>query len=326
MTIATCLSILCLLFPSVLFGQPAKHQVPPFLVDETYRLSRQCYFFQEYATIKQKNRWYVLGVFLSREAVPSGGGTRSEVSPQSPCGSKPAQLRLYRLVSDTTVAFCDSVVINSYSVSIRGATDFDGSGLHKIQIQQACNPPKGAQQPLLCYAISLFEITQKARFRSLLRLGDVPEQWVDDQPTGRPLEPVMSEHLDKSVYPELLAIDDFFEGDPAFRADDFPKVTLIYAWGDKGKVFKNASDKFSYRFQPITQISRLPDNMNLVTVVEMVMTLAAVKRFDDANKLMDLNLTPDRFSQWRAEAPERGAAIVMERIKEKLGRCIARYK
>jgi hypothetical protein len=326
MPIVIRLIILVLLIPPTLCGQNTRRQVPPFLIDETYRLSRQCYFFQEYATLKQKNKWYVLGMFLSREAVRPGGGKKIEVSPQSPCGSKLPQVRLYRLVNDTTVVFCDSVLINTYSISFGAVADFDGSGIHKLQIQQACNPPQSGLPPLLCYAISLLEVTEKAKFRSLLRLGDVPERWANDQPTGLPLEPVVSEHLDKSVYPELLAIDDFFEGDPAFRADDFPKITLIYAWDAKGKVFKNASDQFSYRFQPLLEISRMPDNTKLVTVMEKVLALAAVKRFDDAKKLMDFNLTPDRFSQWRAEAPERGAAISLERIKEKLGRCIARYK
>ncbi len=309
------LLLLSLIITVSLHTSPAQNrQAPPFLIDEIFRLTKQCYFFQEYATLKQKNRWYVLATFLSREAV------------QSPCGPKLPQVRLYRLVNDTTVAFSDSVLINSYSASLGVASDWDNSGLYKLLVQHACNPPQSSLPPLLCYALSVFEITGKAKFRNLIRLGDVPERWKDEHSAGIPLEPVVTEHLDKTQYPELLAIDDFFEGDPAFRADDFPKVTLIYAWDPKAKVFKNASEKFPHRFQPPSEIVSMPNNTKLVTVVEKVLMLAAVKRFDDAKKLMDLNMAPDRFSLWRAEAPERGAAISPERLKEKLTRCITRYK
>jgi hypothetical protein len=60
--------------------------------------------------------------------------------------------------------------------------------------------------------------------------------------------------------------------------------------------------------------------------VEQVLALAAVKRFADARKFMNLNLTPENFSRWRAEAPDRGGAITRERILQKIEHCIARYK
>jgi hypothetical protein len=301
-------------------------QAPLFLLDEVFRLTRQCYFFQEYATFEQKNKWYIFAVFLSREAVRPALGTKAPVSPQSPCGPKLPQVRLYRFVNDTTVAFCDSVFINSYSASLGGVTAFDNSGLQKIMINQACNPSQGALAPLLCYALSMFEITEKAKFRSLLTIGNVPERWVNDQPSGRPLEPVVSDNLDKTISPELLAVDDFFEGDPAFRADDFPKITLVYAWDEKAKAFKNKSDQFPGKLAPSAEIARMSEDTKLVTIMERVMVLAAVKRMDDAKKLMDLNMSPERFSRWKAETPERGLARALDRLKEKLTRCIARYE
>jgi hypothetical protein len=310
---------------SLVASAQRNRQAPPFLLDEVFRLSRQCYFFQEYATLEQKNEWYILAVFLSREAVRPGSGTKVAVSPQSPCGPKLPQVRLYRFINDTTVAFCDSIFINSYSVSIGGASAFDNSGLQKIFFNQACNPPQGAGAPLLCHALSVFEITENAKFRNLLSIGNVPERWMNDQPTGHPLEPVVSDNLDKTIYPELLAVDDFFEGDPAFRVDDFPKITLVYAWDAKANAFKNKSDQFPGKLAPPAEITRMPEDARLVTIMEGVMVLAAVKRMDDAKKLMDLNMTPERFSRWKAETPERGVALALDRLKGKLTRCIARY-
>jgi hypothetical protein len=301
-------------------------QAPPFLLDEVFRLTRQCYFFQEYATFEQKNKWYILAVFLSREAVRPASGTKAAVSPQSPCDPKLPQVRLYRFVNDTTVVFCDSVFINSYRASVGGASAFDNSGLQKIMINQACNPSEGALAPLLCYTLSVFEITEKSEFRNLLSIGNVPERWMNDQPTGRPLEPVVSDNLDKTIYPELLAVDDFFEGDPAFRVDDFPKITLVYSWDPKAKAFKHKSDQFPGKFAASAEIARMPDDAKLVTIMERVMVLAAVKRMDDAKKLMNLNITPERISRWKTETPERSVALALDRLKHKLTRCIERYE
>ncbi len=312
-----------LLFPLVASSQ-SNRQAPPLLLNEVYRLAGQCYFFQEYATLEQKNKWYVLALFLSRETVRSG--SKAAVSPQSSCGPKPPQVRLYRVKNDTTIVFCDSVLIDSYSASIGMASAFDDSGLQKLVINQACNPLRSAQAPLLCYALSVFEITSREKFRNLLTIGNLPERWANGHPTGRPLEPVVTEDIDKTIYPELLAVDDFFEGDPAFRADDFPKITLVYAWDPKANAFKNKSEQFPGKFAAPVEIARMPDEAKLVTIIDKVMALAAVKRIEDARKFMDLNLTPERFVQWREQAPERGSSIAMERIKELLVRCIARYK
>jgi hypothetical protein len=319
------LSIALTCLPLLGFAQ-RNRQAPQVLLDEVFQLSRHCYFFQEYATLEQKNEWYIVAVFLSREAVRPASGAKAAASTQSQCGAELPQVRLYRLVNDTTVAFCDSVFINSYSASMGGVSAFDNSGLHKIMINQQCNPPSGAPAPLLCYALSAFEITEKGKFRNLLSIGNVPERWVNGQPTGRPLEPVVSQNLDKTIYPELLAVDDFFEGDPAFRADDFPKATLVYAWDAKAKTFKHKSDQFPGHFAAPSEIARMSDDAKLVSIMERVMVLAAVKRMDDAKKLMDLNLTPERFSRWKKETPERGVAIALERLKQKLISCIARYQ
>lgn len=301
-------------------------QAPPFLLDEVFRLSQQCYFFQEYATIEQMDTWYVLTVFLSREAIPLASGAKAAASPQSPCGPKLPQVRLYRFVNDTTVALSDSTFIEGFSASMGGASDFDNSGLQKIIINNRCNPPEGALAPILCQVLSLFEISEKAKLRSLLAVEDVPERWVNGHPTGRPLEPVVSDNIDKTVYPELLAVDDFFEGDPAFRIDDFPKVTLVYAWEEKAKMFKHRSEQFPGKLAAPREITRLPDGTHIVTIMERVMTLAAVQRMDDARKMMDLNLTPDRFSKWKSETPERGVALDLDRLKRKLTHCIERYR
>jgi hypothetical protein len=317
------IAITCL--PLVASSQKNR-QAPPFLLDEVFRLARQCYFFQEYATLEQKSRWYILVVFLSREAVRPASGTKAVVSPHSLCGPQLPQVRLYRFVNDTTVTFCDSVFINSYSASVGGASVFDNSGLQKIMINHACNPPQEALAPLLCYALSVFEITETAEFRSLLSIGNVPERWMNGQPTGGPLEPVVSEDLDKTIYPELLAVDDFFEGDPAFRIDDFPKITLVYAWDAQAKVFKHKSDQFPSKLAAPAEIARMSEDATLVSIMEGVMVLAALKRMDDAKKLMDLNLTPERFSRWKTETPGRGVALALDRLKEKLILCIARYQ
>ncbi len=316
-------SVALLLFPLVASSQ-SNRQAPPLLLDEVYRLAGQCYFFQEYATLEQKNKWYVLALFLSRETVRSG--SKAALSPQSSCGPKPPQVRLYKFMNDTTIVFCDSVLIDSYSASIGMASTFDDSGLQKLVINQACNPPRTAQAPLLCYTLSVFEITSKEKFRNLLTVGNVPERWANGHPTGHPLEPVVTEDIDKTIYPELLAVDDFFEGDPAFRADDFPKITLVYAWDPKANTFKNKSERFPGKLTVPAEIARMSNEARLVTVMDGVMALAAVKRLDDAKKFMDLNMTPERFMQWREQTPERGSSIAMERIKELLVRCIARYK
>lgn len=69
----------------------------------------------------------------------------------------------------------------------------------------------------------------------------------------------------------------------------------------------------------------MSDDAKLITIMEGVMVLAAVKRMDDAKKLMDLNMTPGRFSRWKEETPERGVALALDRLKQKLANCIARY-
>ena len=171
----------------------------------------------------------------------------------------------------------------------------------------------------------MYEVILHEQLRKTILLGNVPEQGVDGRLQGEPLEPVHSLNLNKDPYPELLAVDDFFESDPAFRSDDFPKITLIYTWDDSVRVFKHRSERFPSRFNIPDLSQPLPDSIELVDLIQRVMTLAAVKRCHEARALMILGFTADRLDMWKAEAPARTKHIKLDRLQSKLELCIRRY-
>ena len=64
----------------------------------------------------------------------------------------------------------------------------------------------------------------------------------------------------------------------------------------------------------------------MTEIMQRVMSLAAIGKMEDAEKLMETGMTPDRFDRWRDHAPERGAFIDRDRLLEKLRTCIDRYR
>ena len=326
-----CISLCCFILVAGVFipvAAQTRGQSPQYLAEEVYRLTDQCYYFQEYAELAQGGVSYVLATFLARDAIRTRGWVKNHPGPGAaqPCGTPPPQIRLYRFVSDTTVEFLDSAFVQTYSLSLGVGADFDNSGTLKVMFNHACRIEQGQMSPLLCYAFSVFEITKDGRLRNVNVPPNVPERWVNGEPTGRALEPVVSDNLDKTPYPELLAVDDFFEGDPAFRQDDFPKITLIYSWDDTAKVFVQRSGRFPNKFRIPDPSLPLPDSLAMTEVMQRVMSLSAVGDLNDAMQLMETGLMPDRFDRWRTHAPERSAFIDRGRLVEKLRTCIDRYR
>ncbi len=312
----------CIVAPSVR-SQSRAPQAPTVLLDETYRMAKDCYYFKDYRIIKQNGRSYVLAAFVDREAIAPKGSTGLSAAP---CGKRLPQVRLYRVVNDSTVAVKDSVFLDKASISFALAADFDGSGTTKFVISGACKPPEGMLVPLLCYSLSIYEVTKEERLRSVLVAGNVPQRYRRGAPQGVPLEPVVTDNIDKTPYPECLAVDDFFEGDPAFRPDDFPRVTLLYTWDVKEKVYKHHSDLYPHRFALPVSLDSLAADLSLTHFMEQVMSLAAVGRHENARRLMDLGLTQERIENWKRKDPARAQHIDAERLRSALLTCIERYK
>ncbi len=281
-------------------------------------MTKDCYYFKDYRVIKQNKRRYVLAAFVDREAIAAK-------SPAGPCGKRVQQVRLYRVVNDTTVALRDSVLLDKDNISFAFAADFDGSGTTKFVVSSACKPPEGTMAPLLCYSLSIYEVTNGEKLRSVLVAGNVPQHYRRGVPQGTPLEPVVTENIDKTPYPECLAVDDFFEGDPAFRADDFPRITLLYTWDVKEKVYKHRSDLYPHRFALPVRLDSLPADLSLTHFMEQVMSLAAVGKREDAQRLMDLGLTHERIGYWKSKDPARAQHIEADRLRSALVTCIERY-
>lgn len=304
-------------------SQSRTPQAPPVLLDETYRMAKDCYYFRDYRIITQNTRRYVLAAFVTRDAIAAKSSAGTSVSP---CGKRLQQVRLYRVVNDTTVAVKDSMLLDKDNISFALAADFDGSGTTKFVISNSCKPPEGAMTPLLCYSLSIFEVTKDEKLRSVLVAGKVPQHYRRGVPQGTPLEPVVTDNIDKSPYPECLAVDDFFEGDPAFRPDDFPRVTLLYTWDVQEKVYKHHSDLYPHRFALPVQLDSIPPDVSLTHFMEQVMSLAAVGRREDAQRLMDLGLTQERMEYWKSKDPTRAQHIEADRLRAALQTCIERYK
>lgn len=113
-------------------------QAPQYLAEEVYRLTNQCYYFQEYAELAQGGASYVLATFLGKDATRTRGWVKNpEPGAGQPCGTPPPQIRLYRFSSDTTVEALDSAFVPTYSLSLGVAADFDNSGTLKIMFNHA---------------------------------------------------------------------------------------------------------------------------------------------------------------------------------------------
>lgn len=308
------------------FAQWKGSQAPPYLANEIFRLSKECYYFKEFLLIKQNKQHYIVASFLNREAIGNRADDKALAKPDSPCGKRLQQLRLYRWVNDKKPMFKDSLFIDEFTIALGNAADFDQSGTTKLIINNLCNPPQGQAAPLLCYSFSIHEITKQEKFRNALLIGNVPERYINGQPQGYPLEPVVTDNFDKTPFPECLAVDDFWEGDPAFRSDDFPKVTLLYTWDNTAKVYKHHSDKFIQRFTLPVSLDSIPDNLHLVTFMENAMSIAAIGKHEEALKYIDAGLTKERVDGWKAKDDQRASHIELERLRSKLLLCIARYK
>jgi hypothetical protein len=316
------LFVLCIDAASVR-SQARMTQAPAVLLDETYRMAKACYYFKDYRVIKQNGVSYVLAAFVAPEAMAPKG---SEGISAAPCGKRLPQVRLYKVVNDSTVAVKDSVFLDKASISFALAADFDGSGTTKFVVSSACRPPEGTMAPLLCYSLSIYEVTKEEKLRSVLVVGNVPEHYRRGAPQGVPLEPVVTDNIDKTPYPECLAVDDFFEGDPAFRFDDFPRITLLYTWDVKERVYKHHSDLYPHRFALPVSHDSLSADLSLTHFIEQVMSLAAVGKQEDARHLMDIGLTRERIDHWKAKDPSRAQHIEADRLRAALLTCIERYK
>jgi hypothetical protein len=301
-------------------------QAPQYLAEEIFRLSKDCYYFSEYLLIKQNKQYYVVASFLNREAIGTHTNDRGFAKPVSPCGKRLQQVRLYRWVNDKKAVFKDSLFIDKFAIALGKASDFDQSGTTKLIINHLCNPPQGDMTPLLCYSFSIYEITRQEKLRNVLIVGNVPERYINGEPQGYALEPVVTDNFDKTPYPECLAIDDFFEGDMAFRSDDIPKVTLIYTWDNAAKMFKHHSDRFIQRFSLPASLDSIPDNIHLVTFMENAMSVAAIGKHTEALKYIDAGLTQERVEHWKMKDPQRAKHIQIEALRSKLLACIFRYK
>ena len=315
-----CLLLSFLFVSTGSFAQWKGKQAPEYLAAEILRLSEDCYYFKEYILVKQGSRYLVLASFLTRQGISKDAGS------VSPCGERRSQVRLYRWINDTKVVFKDSLFIDAFSISVGNASDFDGAGTTKFIINKICNVPQGQSPPLLCYAFSIYEITKKEKFRNTLSIGNLPERYIDGHAAGIPLEPVVTGIYDKTAYPECLAIDDFFEGDPAFRADDFPKVTLVYTWDRSAGAYKHHSDKFPARFGLPASIDSLPSGISLVEFMQIAMAIAATGNHDAARKYIGKGMTAERFDGWKEKSGARASHIDLDRLRSKLFLCIERYK
>ncbi|MEO8167554.1 MAG: hypothetical protein ABI623_04845, partial [bacterium] len=284
------------------------------------RLSKDCYYFKEYVLVQRGQRYCVLASFLTRQGISKEAGS------VSPCGKRLPQVRLYRWINDKKVVLKDSIFIDAFTISLGNASDFDGSGTTKFIVNQICSVPHGQSPSLLCYAFSVYEITKKEKFRSTLVIGNVPERYLDGHAAGIPLEPVVTGLYNKTDYPECLAIDDFFEGDPAFRSDDFPKVTLVYTWDKTGAVYKNHSEKFPARFGLPARVDSLPVGIPLVEFMQTALQIAAAGNQKAARMYIALGMTPERFAEWKEKAGPRADKVDLERLRTKLLTCIERYK
>ncbi len=312
-----CLLLLFTMAP--LSAQWKGKQAPEYLANEIFRLSKDCYYFKEFLLVKQGSQYLVLASFLTRQ------GMKNDAGSVSPCGDRRPQVRLYRWINDKKAVFKDSIFIDAFSLSLENASDFDGAGTTKFIVNHICNVPQGETQPLLCYAFSVYEITKKEKFRNALAVGNVPERYVNGYPRGIPLEPVVTGNFDKTPDPECLAIDDFFEGDFAFRADDFPKVTLVYAWDTAARAYKHRSDKFPARFGLPPSLDSLPRDISLVDFMQTVMAVAATGKQEAARKYIGMGMTPERFALWREKDAARANYIDLDRLRSKLLLCIDRY-
>lgn len=308
------------------FTQRKFRLAPPYLADEIFRLSQDCYYFKEYLLVRQNAKEYVVASFLNREAIGNAASSAPLAKPVSPCGKRLQQIRLYRRIGEKKVVVKDSAFLDVHSISLGAATDFDQSGTKKLTVNHICNPPQGMFPPLLCYAISVFEITKKEKLRHVLTLGNVPERYVNGEPQHVPLEPVVMDNLDKTPFPECLAIDDFWEGDLAFRSDDFPKMTLIYTWDMAAKVYKHHSDQFPWRLSPPARVDSIPDSLHLVVFIQNAMALAAIGKKPEALTYIENGLTEQRVAGWKARDPQHANHIDLNRLRKKLLTCIARYE
>jgi hypothetical protein len=318
--------VLLLLFASLSSGdaQWKSKQAPRYLADEIFRLSKDCYYFKEYLLFKQSGKRYVIAAFVNRETI--GTNEQAFPKPVSKCGKRIHQIRLYRYISEKKSVLKDSLFIDKFDISLGNASDFDQSGTTKLIVNHRCNPPQREAAPLLCYAFSIYEVTKLEKLRNVLSIGNVPERYSGGQPQGIPLEPVVTDNFDKTPFPECLAIDDFFEGDPAFRADDFPKVTLVYAWDYSAKAYKHHSDKFVHRFSLPFSLDSIPENIHLVEFMQNVMSLASVGRQEQAMKYADAGLISERVERWKIRDPLRAKHIELEALRSKLLICIRRYQ
>jgi hypothetical protein len=306
-------------------AQSRTTQAPAFLLDEIYRQSQNCLYYKDYRLFKQNKRRYVIAAFVNREAMTAEKRNVVLGPAASPCGSRLQQVRLYRLINDSTIVLKDSVLLDKDNIAIGYAADFDGSGTTKFIINHFCKPPEGTLAPLLCYSFSLYEISKAEKLRPLLVIGNVPEHYRRGIPQGTPLEPVVTDNIDKTPYPECLAVDDFFEGDPAFRPDDFPRITLLYTWDVKEKVYRHHSDLYPHRFALPVRLDSLSDNLSLTHFMEQVMSLAAIGKRNEALLLMELGLTPERIEHWKSKDPARAQHMEADRLRSALLACIGRY-
>ena len=94
----------------------------------------------------------------------------------APCESRQEQIRLYKVIDDSTVVFKDSDLIDRFSVSLGVGTDFDNSGMTKVVINQNCGA-SGGPIPLGCYTFSVYEVTLHEQLRLAMSLS---EGWMDD--------------------------------------------------------------------------------------------------------------------------------------------------
>ncbi len=314
------LCLLLLLTIAPLSAQWKGKQAPEYLTNEIFRLSKDCYYFKEFILVKQGSHHLVIAAFLTKQGMQNDPGS------VSPCGERRSQIRLYRWINDRKAVFKDSVFVDAFSLSLGTASDFDRAGTTKFIINHICHVPPGQSPPLLCYAFSVYEITKKEKFRNTLSVGNVPERYVNGNPQGIPLEAVVTGNFDKTPYPECLAIDDFFEGDPAFRADDFPKMTLVYTWDVRARAYKHRSNEFPARFGLPASLDSLPGDISLVDFMQTAMAIAATGKYEVARKYIQPGMTTERFQRWKEKDPNRSNHIDVDRLRNRLLVCIERYK
>ena len=122
-------------------------------MEEIYRLSIDRYYFYEFTLISQQNNVYALVAFLNRStSLFNALKEINDISAASmaPCEARQQQIRLYKVIDDSTVVFEDSVLTDRFGVSLGVGTDFDNSGLTKVVINRNCGA-SGGPIPLGCY-------------------------------------------------------------------------------------------------------------------------------------------------------------------------------